>query len=234
MTVVVLLVALFSAWYVWSISEPSGANAFTVTEQFDPGSRYSVTTSCAGPDCPPSDNASHSQPYTTGALNHTGSLYEATQFLIVIGVLLAGSSLLGALFLPRESRIRTIARVVGILALVLAVSSPAITAGYQPTALHADTSSVTPSSTPVSGSGTGPAYTFVGSCSGTDCGIGSPSGLVAKWGPGAGWYLGFLAFFLLVAAELALVPARRPDPSPPSPSGNAEGNPAPPLDEDPP
>ncbi len=195
-------ISLGTAWWVYSAS--SGST--TISDQFGPGSTYTVT--CSGSGC--AGFASGSNPYSIWH-GSVGTLYGAVEGVGILAVVLAGiATLFGLLVLTGRA-----GRRFGLLGFLLGAVSGGILLALgigvesgQPGAFGPD-----PTFPYLRGGGASPTSSFWGSVSG--------GGSAATWGAGAGWYCAMIggALVLAVAVGLLLVGrearARAPRPARP-------------------
>jgi hypothetical protein len=220
---ILLIVALLVSWYTISISFSTSESiaGSTVTGSgtdhvdLHPGSMYAYSSSssytCTGaaaPYCPASQSTSGSCPYggssnssSCSSLDEkaTGNLYSATQFLVIGALALGFIAGILALMAGGRPGMRKGAMALGIIALLLALVTPITLFAAQPGAVKSD---YTPSGGQAP-SGSGPWSSYIGSCSGSSCGMGSGSGNgTESWGPSTGWYLSLGAFVVFLLGIL--------------------------------
>jgi hypothetical protein len=189
---ILLIAALFTPWYMEQFSN-SGNTETMYAYPGIPTSSGTIQYTCSGiSSCPGSTS------YSAHNLTNSGNIAEAGYFLIIGGLVLG---LIGAILgftsgnNPRRARpAMTLALVGGILA----IAAVGAFVAALPSAIGSDTPGHT---------GTGPWSSFFGST--------SLGGGTLTWGPGIGWYLGIVAFVVLLVGMIVLARARK-DPSVPA------------------
>jgi hypothetical protein len=218
----VLILALFMGWYVFSTEATPPGSSYTYTTTFFPGQKITFSNSCSGSHCGP--GGSNSTTYSAARLGDTGRLYALFQIVVVISILLG--ILAGALMLiGPKGKPPTWGTYLILAALVLALAGPVGLWVVQPVALSHD-----PGSDQIHGPS--PATSFFGSCSGSSCPgpefFSVPPVFVyegtASWGPGIGWYLAFGAFALLAASAVVVRKRSTPIVSSPKPASSETGS----------
>lgn len=213
---VLLLVALLIGWYAVNVSLHASSGGFSVSGSgaitFNLGNTLQEQYSYSIGGVPfGSLSITNTTTYNQVHLNSTGQLYQAMQYVVLGGILLAFASGVLAVLPSSRPGLRRGALALGIVALLLAVAAPVTVAVAQPGALRHDASG--------SGGGnltrntSGPWNGFFGSCSGASCGAfaGGANGsaftnTTETWGPGGGWYVSLVGFVILL---IGVVFARR-------------------------
>ena len=211
---VVLIVALFLGWYAISATLLHPGSRVLTTTTFHLGQTLSESSSCSGLELGCPSPTSTSSTYSGAGLNDTGHLYAVMEVAVVIGVLLGiiGGGLLLTL---RKGKPPSWATYLILAALVMAVVAPVGLSVLQPSALSNDSYA--------KGMPASAATSFVGSCNETTCAPPNELfGVSESWGPGAGWYLAFVAIVLFLASLLVARagPSRSVASSTPAASGS--------------
>jgi hypothetical protein len=200
---ILMIVAMFTAWYVYTESftfdgaTEKGTFSFFPTYSASYNGSTQTATSCSGSsDCPSSTTTDSS--YSAGNLNHTGQI-AVTGWYLILGGFITG--ILGAILaLGSRSKQGWVkpALALSVIALLLALVTPVIYLVALPGAVKADTPSMETSNA------SGPWSSFFGSS--------SVSGASTTWGAGIGWYLAFIAFVLFLIGVILLAKSRAPAP----------------------
>jgi hypothetical protein len=200
---ILMIVSLFTAWYVYTASESvDGSTVKTTSSAFPAYSNSqngSLQTSCTGSSfCGSTTGTSYSNAHQ----NNTGNLAVAAWYL-VLGAFILG--ILGAILAigarSKQSWV-TPAIALTIIAFLLALAAPVMYAAALPGAVTKDYQAQG-----VSTNGSGPWSSFSGS---------SSSGpLSLTWGPGIGWILAIVGFVLFLIGALLLWRARKAPPAAP-------------------
>jgi hypothetical protein len=188
---ILLIASLFVIYYSDTVSASGGGYSFSGEQAYFLNDKMESSFS----------GSTNTQTYSAAGENNTGNLYNVVTYLTYGGIVLG---LIGAVlaFMGRSGT----ARLVLVLALILAIVGPLILLAEQPAAVSADYKNSTGSSP----SGSGPWSSFYGSCSNSACGsaagVANTSGVSnsQSWGPGLGWYLAIVAFvFFLIGMVMA-------------------------------
>jgi hypothetical protein len=190
---ILLIVALFTPWYTY------GASGGGVSENtnFYPGfagQNGTVQFTCSGtPSCPAQTS------YSNEHLNNTAQIAETGFSLLIVGFIVGLLAAVLGLMSGRKPGHAGKARLLGILALIIALITPIIFLAALPGAIAKDT--------PNHPAGSGPWSSFFGSNS-----TSYPGGTESiTWGAGVGWYLAFVAFVLFLLGIILLSRARKQD-----------------------
>ena len=198
---VLLIASVFIPWYT-ETANFTGPEQGSYTANSYPGlsnQNGTIQYSCSGTvptGCPSTTS------YKSMDLNNTGTLAQTGYFLLLTGFVLGLiGAIIGFASLSRPRRaIPAIA--LSVIAMLLAVATPALFALQLPTAIGNDSPGHT---------GTGPWSSFMGSNTSQ---LGFGESLKLTWGPGMGWYLAFGAFVILLIGAVVLARARKEPPSP--------------------
>jgi hypothetical protein len=237
---ILLIAALFTSWYTWSLQESGAGGSITGDTDFHAGTSYTTSFSCSGEAssvCPSGATCPYSGSSSTGCTaageNKTGQLYAVTEFIVIGGLVLGFLAGILALMGGTKPGMRKGAVALGAIALILALVGPVVLLAAQPGAVKSD-------STPSGGSapsGSGPYSSYFGSCSGSNCGFGGSgaTSVSGTWGPSVGWYLSIVAFVLFLLGvimvmrggrESSAMPASAPAPAAPMDSSMGAPPPA--------
>jgi hypothetical protein len=204
--VALLVVALLSGWYTYSLtaSEPISGTTYTFTASvtLHPLDQIIETITCQGGSACAPYNSTFTGSYSQGGADGVGALYDLAAGLVVGGM----ASAVGAVILAFRNNARR-SRWVGTLAVlsaILVALAPTLLLATQPTVITSQGAPYTgPGSAP---GGSSPRTSFFGTCSGTDCGLSFPSGVSdnGSWGPSLGWYLAVAALAPILIGWLAV------------------------------
>jgi len=218
---VLLIAAAFIPWYTQEIKATVATYNITIDQNAYPGapsSNGTIQYSCSGL---PSEASCPSQTsYNSLRLNNTGNIAEAGFYMMIVGFILG---LIGAAMgvMSRNNPRRTMPAIaLAIVAMILAVAAVGLFAAALPGAISSDSPGHT---------GSGPWSSFWGSGNGTLYGF---SGASWTWGPGIGWYLGLVAFVILLVGLIVIIMARKdtgPAPAATSPAPTSSPSGAPPT-----
>lgn len=205
---VLLIAALFMAWYEVQVKESAGGATVTGTYHTYPGlpstnGTVQTTFSCSGLPAGYSCPATNTTSYSKADLNSTGQLAEIGFFLLIGGFVLG---LLGAVIgfaSGRKAGRAGAAAALGVVAMILAVAAFGLFAVMLPGAIGNDS--------PNHQGFDGPWSSFIGS--GNSTYYSAPGG-TASWGPAVGWYLTIGAFVVLLIGVIVLARSRREPPEP--------------------
>lgn len=204
--VAIIVFAVLSGWYTYSLvaSEQVSGNNYTVSASVTlyPLDQLIETVTCQGGSGCGSINSTFTGSYSQGGADGVGALYELSAGLLLGGI----ASAIGAVVLAfRDRRVRS--RWMGtlaVLSILLVAVAPTLLLIAQPYVITADGAPYTgPGSV---NAGSSPRTSFFGSCSGTDCGLSSSSGVFdsGSWGPSLGWYLSYAGLGALFAGWMVI------------------------------
>jgi len=194
-----LLISLFLGWYTVSASASGsyagGAVTVNATVTQFPFNHFSETLTCEG-----SNFCFASQTYTGTNSGNLASLYDVAAGLVA-GSIIVGMAGVAVAFSTVRNRAK-LAGSLALLAIILALLAPTVMFATQPYVLNSQGAPLGSSGNHTNGPS--PRTSFFGSCSGASCGAAVTAGETdsATWGPGSGWYLGFVAAIPLVTGFL--------------------------------
>jgi hypothetical protein len=198
---VLLIIALFTAWYSVAISVHGGGVPPNAQDTYlyagFPSSIGTVREVCTGAFASGCSAETSYNGYGSG-YDQAGMLAEYVYILLIAGIALALAAAALGLYADGNRRRVSIAVVVAIIAVVSGLAAPGLYAAALPTAIGNGMQYH---------SGSGPWSTFFGSNTSTS----KPSNITGTitWGPGAGWFLSIGASVVLLAGLVMLTRARR-------------------------
>jgi len=209
---IVLIAAAFVPWYTQEIKGSVLTYTITINENAFPGlpgSNGTIQYSCSG--LPPILSCPTQTSYSTLKLTNTGNIAEAGYFMMIIGFILGLlGAIVGLMSRGKASRSGT-AIALSIIAALLAVAAVGFFAALLPGAIGQDTPNH---------AGTGPWSSFSGSTTANLYGI---TGASWTWGPAVGWYLGIVAFVILLIGAILILVFRKDSLPAPAPAPSATG-----------
>jgi hypothetical protein len=205
--VALLLVSLLTPWYSrsYSFSGLPGGGVRDETTLYYPGIPSAIGTiqwSCGGTGGQSSRGCPSQTSYSESGLNNTGVVVEATFFLVLAAAVAGALAAIFSFAAWGNCRRVTPAFVLASIALILALSAPAIFALALPSAIGKDTPDHFAH---------GPWASFFGSTS-----YPAPVSENLAWGPTVGWYLSIGAAVCFLAGTALLFALRRGPASPAS------------------
>jgi double zinc ribbon protein len=217
--VAVLVVAILSGWYTYSLSasEQMSGTTYTVTASVTlyPLDRIIETITCQGGSACGQVNTTFSGTYPQAGSNGIGALYDLTAGLTLGGIAFAVAAVV--LAFQHDRHHSRWAGTLAVVSVILVALAPTLLLATQPEVITAQGAPYAgPGSLP---GGLSPRTSFFGSCSGTNCGLAFPSGVSdsGSWGPSVGWYLSWGAIAALLVGWLVIREPRKKVASPITP-----------------
>ena len=217
---VLLIAAAFIPWYTVEIKGTVGPYNITIDQNSYPGipsSNGTIQFTCSG--LPSGASCASQTSYQNAHLNNTGNIAEAGYFMMIVGFILGLVGAIMGVMSRTNSRRTGMAIALAVVAMILAVAAVGLFAALLPGAIGQDSPGH---------SGTGPWSSFWGSTNASA--VGYPGG-TWSWGPAIGWYLGLVAFVILLIGVLVILMARKdvepaPTPAPAAPTAAPGAPPA--------